>query len=220
MVALNFCIASSSPSGVSRSISTVEAPYRSGKHSSPPRPKVNASGGVPQKTSPFTGFRQERGNRSHIAITSRWKWTVPLGVPVVPEVNAISAGSSAAVSTLPKVPGLVAQRASSEPASSSYQYLTCLSPGQACNAAMSSASSRLSQSAWVTCALATISVSSLARSSGMVPTTMPPALNTPNQQAAIIGLLGPRSSTRLPGLRPMSSTSTRAIRLACARSSP
>jgi hypothetical protein len=44
-----------------------------------------------------------------------------------------------------------------------------------------------------------------ARSSGMVPTAMPPALITPNQQAASIGVLAPRSSTRLPGTRPMSS---------------
>ena len=64
-----------------------------------------------------------------------------------------------------------------------------------------------------------ISVSSLARSSGMVATAMPPALTTANQQAASIGVFGARSSTRLPGTSPRSSTSTCAMRLACACSS-
>ncbi len=60
----------------------------------------------------------------------------------------------------------------------------------------------------------TISVSSLARSSGIVPTAMPPAFSTANQHAACSGVFGERSSTRLPGTRPRSSTSTRAMRLA------
>ena len=34
-----------------------------------------------------------------MARMSRWKWTQPLGLPVVPEVKAIRAGASAAVST-------------------------------------------------------------------------------------------------------------------------
>ena len=42
----------------------------------------------------------ERGKQSHIATTSRWKCIVPFGLPVVPEVKAISATSSAAVATL------------------------------------------------------------------------------------------------------------------------
>ena len=61
-----------------------------------------------------------------------------------------------------------------------------------------------------------MAVSSRARSSGMLPTAMPPALTTANQHAASIGELAPRSSTRLPGTRPRSSTSTCAMRLACA----
>ncbi|SLJ11125.1 Uncharacterised protein [Mycobacteroides abscessus subsp. abscessus] len=48
----------------------------------------------------------------------------------------------------------------------------------------------------------------------MVVTTTPPALTTANQQATSQGVLGERSSTRLPGTRPKSSVSTRAIRLA------
>jgi hypothetical protein len=43
---------------------------------------------------------------------------------------------------------------------------------------------------------------------------MHPALITPNQQAAIIGLFGPRSSTRLPGTSFRSRTNTCAIWLA------
>ena len=49
-----------------------------------------------------------------------------------------------------------------------------------------------------------IVVSSFARSSGIVATAIAPALITANQHAAIIGVFGPRSSTRLPGTRPRS----------------
>ena len=52
----------------------------------------------------------------------------------------------------------------------------------------------------------------------MVATQTPPAFITANQQAAIIGLLGPRRSTRLPGLRPISRTSTLARRFAWVKS--
>ena len=47
---------SASSAGVAFSISSVLAPTRSGKTTSPPRPKVNASGGVPVKTSSALGF--------------------------------------------------------------------------------------------------------------------------------------------------------------------
>ena len=50
----------------------------------------------------------------------------------------------------------------------------------------------------------------------MVVTTTPPALSTANQHATSHGLLGPRSSTRLPGTMPRSRVSTVAIRLAVA----
>jgi hypothetical protein len=139
-----------------------------------------------------------------------------LGLPVVPEVKAISATSSAAVSTFANTCGARAQRASSESGASSYQCFTAFSVGQSGRAASSSAASRRSQSAKPTSAFCTISVSSFARSSGMVATHTPPAFITANQQAAIIGLLGPRSSTRLPGFKPMSRTSTLAMRFACA----
>ncbi len=155
------------------------------------------------------------GQQAQAAITSRWKCIVPLGTPVVPEVNAIRQVSSAAVSTLSNCAGRAAARASSSPPKCS----TWRSVGQSGSAASSSAARLASHSACVTCALTTICVSSRARSSGMLPTAMPPALTTANQQAASIGELAPRSSTRLPGTRPSSSTSTRAMRFACACSS-
>ena len=71
---------------------------------------MNASGGVPQKTSSRVGFRHERGNASHIAITSRWKCMQPFGCPVVPEVKAISATSSSAVSAFANCGRLALER--------------------------------------------------------------------------------------------------------------
>ena len=56
-----------------------------------------------------------------------------------------------------------------------------------------------------------IAASSPLRSNGIVDTATAPALSTPNQQATIHGLFGPRSSTRLPATTPQSSTSTAAI---------
>src|SRR5690349_22759856 len=68
-------------------------------------------------------------------------------------------------------------------------------------------------------AISLITRSSWVRSRGIVATTTPPALSTANQQAASHGVFGPRSSTRLPGTSPRSSTSTWAMRLAAARRS-
>ena len=75
-----------------------------------------------------------------------------------------------------------------------------------------SSAMRLSVSASDTCALSTILPSSPARSSGMVLTATAPALVTASQAATIAGLLPERSSTRLPGLTPKSSTSAWARR--------
>ena len=55
--------------------------------------------------------------------------------------------------------------------------------------------------------------------SGIVGTAISPALSVASQLAAIIRLFGPRSSTRLPGTSPMSSTSTCAMRSTSAASS-
>ena len=71
---------------------------RIGNSSRPPSPKVNASGGEPVKRSSASRCSDVRGEQSQIASTSRWKCIVPFGSPVVPDVNAISATSSAAVS--------------------------------------------------------------------------------------------------------------------------
>ena len=78
----------------------------------PPRPKVKASGGVPQTMSLASSLSVERGKQSQIAITSRWKCIVPLGLPVVPDVNAMRQMSSRAVSMLPKLAGFAAMRCS------------------------------------------------------------------------------------------------------------
>ena len=51
-------------------------------------------------------------------------------------------------------------------------------------------------------------------------TATPPAFSTANQQAASIGLLAERSSTRLPGTIPRSSTNIAAMRLARSSRSP
>ncbi len=72
---------------------------------------MKASGGVPVKTSSGRGFSTCRENVSALASTSRWKCRVALGRPVVPEVKAISATSSAAVGTVANTPLLAAQRA-------------------------------------------------------------------------------------------------------------
>ena len=55
---------------------------------------------------------------SQMASTSRWKCIVPFAWPVVPEVKAMSAVSSARVSALVNVAGLPAMSRSSEPARS------------------------------------------------------------------------------------------------------
>ncbi|KAG1270961.1 hypothetical protein G6F64_015620 [Rhizopus arrhizus] len=64
-----------------------------------------------------------------------------------------------------------------------------------------------------------ICLSSLARSNGIVGTVTRPALIAASQDAAIIGLFGPRKSRRLPATSFMSSVSTRAMRLVSAASS-
>ncbi len=97
-------IASSIASGPGLATGAVEAPKRSGNSTSPPSPNVNASGGVPLKTSLGRGSRIARANVSHAASRSRWKCTQPFGVPVVPEVKAMIATSSAAVSTAANEP--------------------------------------------------------------------------------------------------------------------
>ena len=207
-------IAAASASGPAFSTRTQAAPMLIGNNSRPPSPKVNASGGLPMKTSLGAARSTCRGQQAQAAITSRWKCIAAFGWPVVPEVKAMMQVSSAAVSTLAKLSGLAAIAASSPLPAAPLNSRNCVSVGHCARANSSSSANRASTRACVISALATMVVSSRARSRGIVPTAMPPALTTPNQHAANIGLLAPRSSTRLPGTRPMSSTSTRAMRLA------
>ena len=83
----------------------------------PPRPKVKASGGEPITMSSGVAWSTWRGQASQAASTSRWVCTAALGVPVVPEVKAIIAMSSAEVrqgANWPSLAGRTARR--SEPA--------------------------------------------------------------------------------------------------------
>jgi hypothetical protein len=185
---------------------------------------VKASGGLPMKMSSASGFRMERGKQSQIAITSRWKCMVPLGLPVVPEVKAISTVWSREVSRFSKSAGLPAMRSSSSaPAPGSPEPLkvqTRRQTGAMATAAAMSSASRSSHSASPISALSRMVAISWPRSSGMVATTMPPALAMANQQAMNMGLLAARISTRLPGKRPKSSVRTRAMRLDFSSRSP
>ena len=72
---------SASSSGVAFSMSSVDAPTRSGNTTRPPSPNVNASGGVPVNTSSGVGRSTCVENVSALASTSRWKCMVAFGRP-------------------------------------------------------------------------------------------------------------------------------------------
>ena len=91
-----FAMASSIAGGVGCSIVAVAAPKRSGNIRLAPSPKVKAIGAEVMTMSPGFSARCAFAKVSHGARMSRWKWTQPLGTPVVPLVKAISAGSSCA----------------------------------------------------------------------------------------------------------------------------
>ena len=67
---------------------------------------------------------RRRGKQSQAARTSRWKCIVPLPWPVVPEVKAIIAVSSAAVSQFSKVAGFPPSASSSESGSGPSKWTT------------------------------------------------------------------------------------------------
>ena len=121
-------IVSASSPGVARSMSRAQAPARSGNSSRPPSPKVKPSGGVPVNTSSGRGLMRWREKVSAVARMSRWKCMVTFGCPVVPEVGASMATSSAAVLTAVNRPSLAAQRAVM---SSGPPYRTVVSAGTA-----------------------------------------------------------------------------------------
>ena len=58
---------------------------------------MKASGGEPMTMSSGVARSTWRGQVSQAANTSRWVWTAAFGLPVVPEVKASSAMSSALV---------------------------------------------------------------------------------------------------------------------------
>jgi hypothetical protein len=140
---------------------------------------------------------------------------VAFGRPVVPEVKASRATSSADVATSSNSAGLPSASAPRSPVAPK---VAVRRSGMA--AFCRSSVSRASQSATVGRHISAIVASSPARSSGIVVTATPPAFRTANQHATSQGSLNPRSSTRLPGTSPRSSVRTAAIRLAAARRSP
>ena len=201
-----------SSGGVAFSTSTVDAPAWSGKSSTPPSPNVKAYGGVPVNTSSGDGRSTWREKVSQIASTSRWKCMVAFGRPVVPEVKASSATSSEEVATSSYDAGLSAVSSDSpvEPPND-----TTRTPRSPASPSVPDRN-RSSTSARSIRAISWIVASSPGRSSGIVVTATAPVFSTPNQQAVSHWLLGPRSSTRLPGTMPRSSTRAWAIRFAVA----
>lgn len=139
----------------------------------------------------------------------------PLGRPVVPEVNAMSATSSAAVSTASYRSGIPSARRSRS-SGASPPYVMTRSPGT--SALTSSSTDLMSHSAWLTRAISHIVASSRARCCASTVTATAPAFSTASQHAASQGVVGPRSMTRFPGTTPSSEVSTCAIRSTRVRS--
>ncbi len=218
--------------GPACSSSRALAPARIGKTTSPPRPKVKPSGGLPAKRSSGRGPSTCAEKVSAMASTSRWKCMQPLGRPVVPEVNAISATSSAAVSAAgngvpgaapvrvpPSAPARVPPSARADRSSgASPPYVAIRSPGTSALARSSTA--RTSHSACRTRAISQIARNSCGRCWASTVTATAPAFSTASQQAASQGVVGPRSSTRLPGTTPRSPVRRWARRSTRARNRP
>lgn len=204
--------------GPACSSSRALAPARIGKTTRPPSPKVKPSGGLPAKRSSERGLSTCAEKVSAIASTSRWKCMHPLGRPVVPDVNAISATSSAAVSTARYGVGDTASDAVRLCRSSgaSPPYVVIRRP--AISALARSSTARTSHSACRTRAISQIARSSCGRCWASTVTATAPAFSTASQHAASHGPVGPRSSTRLPGTTPRSPVSTWAIRSTRSRS--
>ena len=191
-----------------------------GNTSKPPKPKVNANGGEPITMSCGVARSTWRGQASQALKMSRWLWAAALGVPVVPEVKASMAMSSAWVGQALNWPSWAAARTANDPGASIRLKGTMVaSTGCCCWANSNSCSNVASHKATLGWALAMISLNSLARSKGMVATATKPALTTPIQAKAKPTELPPRSSTRLPGTRPKSCTSTWAMRSTRSRAS-
>ena len=148
-------------------------------------------------TSSGRGFTTCCPDASVTARMSRWQCTVALAWPVVPEVNAMIAGSSADVRTVANRGGCAVSLASSESGAALLKR-SDRADGRAANAVSRSDATLASVSARRTSARSMISVSSRGRSSGMVVTATAPALRTASQHATSIGWFGARSRTRSP----------------------
>lgn len=129
----------------------------------------------------------------------------------------MSATSSAAVSTARYGPVLdAASRVRSPGASPPNRVIRRPST----SASARSRTERASHRAWLIRASEQMVASSVARACASTVTATAPAFMTASQQAASQGVVGPRSSTRLPGTTPRSSVSTWAMRSTVSRSSP
>ena len=153
-VARYCAIAAGSASGEAFSSSTVEAPTDSGNSSSPPRPKVKASGGLPMKTSsarrPQHVLRPAGAGRHHVAVEVHRALGLAGGARGEGDEAGVVAARSSRCRTWPAWPPR-APRA--RPASGVLKCSTCVSVGQPGRASASSSASRASHSAWLTCAL-------------------------------------------------------------------
>ena len=127
---------------------------------------------------------------------------VALGRPVVPEVNASSATSSAAVSISWNVLGCLSSAlTNSAPTSTPGPMAASI---QSCE----KRSSTTLKSIWAISLMVRIST---VRNAGIEVTAIAPVLSTASQVATSHWLFGMRISTRLPGCTPYSSVSRLAI---------
>ena len=159
----------------------VEALTSSGNKPIPPRPKVNARGGLPMKRSPDSGLRHVRLYPLHMVSMSWWVCTAALGCPVVPEVNAIRQGSFLEVGRFSNSTDFLFFFSSRSP---SRKLINC-SRQLSLLACSNSSSSLVSHSAMETRALLMMVFNSIERKRGIVETAIPPALMTPNHAANI-----------------------------------
>ena len=203
------------------SSSSVAAPTRSGNSSSPPSPNVNASGGLPVKRS------------SGVARSVELRPAVADGQHVAVEVHRALrlAGRARRERDQRDVVGRRVDRRRTSPACAASARLEAVggvraeqrdlprASGSCGRAASSSSASRASHSACVIARLGDdVGRAPSRAAAASCPTAMPPAfMHARTSTRPCIGLFGARSSTRLPGTSPMSSTSTCAMRFARSR---